>query len=549
MRRLRCGFWAMASLVGVGVLAAGPAWAQFGDMVKHIPGKANVIFLVNAEKVFASEVAKGQGWQAQRGKRFDSGLTCIPPRATRVVIGTQIDLEFMRPLWETAVVEFPTAPSLADVKQHYGGIDDMVANTSLVRMADDTYVVRFSDQLLGAFGPSNRQLASSWIQQTDSQLSPYLREALSYVDAGTEVILAIDTTDAVAPATVEQRLQETDNAAIKNAKASPAEIVQILSSIKGVMLGITFGKEAYGKIKIDFGQDATPLADIAKPLLLEVLAKRGAMIDEVTQWKVQTKGATIYLDGALAESGLMRITSLINLPTQALQAQATSGGQAQAPAQPAGSAAQTVSPSDPQQLVVETTQNYYKSIDHLLGDLRGRKGEARTIGQIGVWYESYANRVDRLPLLNVDTDMLQYGLYVSQQLRNASMSIKGYGINKRVAEVNANSNAAPFGGALGQAAGMGGPSYASQYGGWAYGAYGRALGSTAAYGWASRQGAAGTAYWAGRSEMRQAMAARTQADVQLKAVASTQVQQIMEQLREAHEKIRRMMTEKYKVEF
>jgi hypothetical protein len=547
MRRLRCSFWAIASLIGVGVLAADPAWAQFGDMVKHIPGKANAIFLVNAQKVFASEVAKSQDWQAQRGKRFDSGLTCIPPRATRVVVGTQIDLEFMRPLWETAVVEFPTAPLLADVEEHYGGINDTIANTAMVRMADDTYVVRFSDKLLGAFGPSNRQLASSWIQQTENQLSPYLQEALSYVDAGTEVILAIDTTDAVAPALVEQRLQETDNAAIKNAKSSPAEIAQIVSSIRGVMLGITFGKEAYGKIKIDFGQDATPLADIAKPLLLEVLAKHGAMIDEVTQWKVQTKGTTVYLDGSLGESGLMRITSLINLPTQALQAPATSGGKTPVP--PAGGAGQTVSPSDPQQLVIETTQNYYKSIEHVMADLRGRKGEARTIGQIGLWFGSYANRVERLPLLNVDTDMLQYGEYVSQQLRNASMSIKGYGINKRVAEVNANNNAAPFGGAVGQAAGMGGPSYASQYGGWAYGAYGRAMGSTAAYGWASRQGAAGTAYWAGRSEMRQAMAARTQADVQLKSVAATQVQQIMEQLREAHEQIRRMMTEKYKVEF
>ena len=49
--------------------------------------------------------------------------------------------------------------------------------------------------------------------------------------------------------------------------------------------------------------------------------------------------------------------------------------------------------------------------------------------------------------------------------------------------------------------------------------------------------------------MRQAMAARTQVDAQLKAVAATSVQQIMEQLREAHEQIRTTMTKKYNVEF
>ena len=89
---------------------------------------------------------------------------------------------------------------------------------------------------------------------------------------------------------------------------------------------------------------------------------------------------------------------------------------------------------------------------------------------MGVWFQNYANKVDRLPILNVDTDMLQYGQYVAQQLRNASMAIKGYGINKRVAEVNADQSAAPFGGVLGQSAN---DYYASGASG---GYYGRPLG-------------------------------------------------------------------------
>ena len=131
-----------------------------------------------------------------------------------------------------------------------------------------------------------------------------------------------------------------------------------------------------------------------------------------------------------------------------MHAPATSSGQSAT----AAKTAPAQSPSDPEQVVLETTQQYYKSVDHLLADLKSRKGEERTIGQIGVWFQSYANRVDRLPILNVDEEMLQYGQYVAQQLRNASMAIKGFGINKRVAEVNADSNAAPFGGVLGESA-------------------------------------------------------------------------------------------------
>ncbi len=46
--------------------------------------------------------------------------------------------------------------------------------------------------------------------------------------------------------------------------------------------------------------------------------------------------------------------------------------------------------------------------------------------------------------------MRQCGQYVAQQLRNASMAIKSYGINKRVAAVNADNRAAPYGGVVGQ---------------------------------------------------------------------------------------------------
>ena len=105
-----------------------------------------------------SEIAKSQGWQAVRGKRFDSGLTCIPAKATQLVIAARLDLESMHPAWEAAVVEFPAAPSLEDIKQHFGGLDDMIANTSAVRVADDSYVVRFSDQIFGV--PSGPAIAS-----------------------------------------------------------------------------------------------------------------------------------------------------------------------------------------------------------------------------------------------------------------------------------------------------------------------------------------------------------------------------------------------------
>ena len=44
---------------------------------------------------------------------------------------------------------------------------------------------------------------------------------------------------------------------VRNSKVDRAKLSQLIASVKGVMLGITFRDKPYGKIKIDFGQDAS----------------------------------------------------------------------------------------------------------------------------------------------------------------------------------------------------------------------------------------------------------------------------------------------------
>ncbi len=531
MKSLRSIWPALLGVFALCGFSTERGYSQFEEMAKYIPGQANVLIMVNTEKVFGSEIAKSENWQSQRGSRFESGLTCIPPAAKYVTIGSLVDLEVMRPTWDAAVVVFDKAPTLADVNSHFGGIEDSIAGTPALRVADDSYVVQLSDTMLGAFGPGNRQMVSFWIQKKDDTLSPYLQEALRYEEAGAAVIMAIDATDVVTPGLVQARLEASDSEALNKAKVDVSQVATLVSSLRGMMLGITFGKQPYARLKVDFGQDVTSLAAIAEPLLLTALEHQGAMFDEMAQWKVEVKGKQIFFSGYLQESGLNRLASLINLPTNALHAKAGAAAQA--------AAANTQSPSDPQQTVLETTQAYFKSVERILGDLKDKKGEGKAISQWGLWFQNYANKIDRLPILNVDEEMLQYGQYTAQQLRNCSMSIKNIGMAKNVAQMNADNTAAPFGGALGASA--------NAY--YANGGYGRALGAPAAYGWARNHGAAGTAYVAARSQMNQAFQERAVISTQAKAAVGTSVQAILEQMRQAHTQVRTDMTKKYQVEF
>jgi len=518
---------------GVSPLAAAE---DFEQMIRRVPETANALVLVDADRVFASPVAQEEKWQDDRAERFAAGLTAIPPKANRVVIAAQFDFEFMQPIWEFALVESEKPALLSTVAREFGGVLDKVVGMPAVRLPDDAFIVELSEHLRGAMTPANRQQTSRWVALANHNLSPYLTEAATFADKAAHVIMAFDTTGAMSADEVKTRMganMDIYKDILKDSPVEPQELAELLAGMQGVTLGITFTDRAYGSMKIDFSSDATKLEPIAKPLLLAILAHRGAMIEDFNDWTLQVKGTQIFLKGQLSSSGVMRLSSLIELPTHVIAAPNTEQQTA------ASENTQTTPPT-----VAQSTQEYFKRTEGILQDLRRHKGEAKTIGTIGLWFGNYANKIDRLPMLNVDPEMLDYGSYLSSQLRNCSQTIKGVGIQQRPAEIEA-----------GRAAGGGGIS-ANVYGyaGWGgYGRYGNfnAWGSGADYVAArmAGNGAAHSMFMASQAAMRTEQAARVQVRSQLRAQGASTVQGILAQVEEATAKVRREMTQKYQVNF
>ena len=285
---------------------------------------------------------------------------------------------------------------------------------------------------------------------------------------------------------------------------------QVLSSLRGVMLGVTFGEKPYGSIKVDFGQDVAPLKDAGPQLLLEALARHGAMVDDFAQWKPQAAGKRITLSGNLSATGMRQIFSLIETPASKSVAVAEED-------EPAESA-------NNQNTTVVATQKYFKAVDQYIADLRNK--EPQRIAQYGVWFDKYARKIDDLPMLDVDSDMLDYGAYVAQQFRNAGSAIQGIGIRKRVRQVGAvNSTGTP---------GYYGNNYDGGYyygGNYYNGSNGYARGNYV------------------QSGLRQQQQVRTQVNTQEKAVGVSAARAIMKEVQNASRQVRREMTEKYHAEF
>ncbi len=427
-------------LLLVGVLA-NLAEAQFNGLIARVPSGANAVVILDVAKILASPLAQQQNWRQEQEKAAAAGLTMVPPTAQQFLMASHLDLEFSQPIWEVAMSNLSYEPSMPRIAAEWGGEIDRISNRNAVHLPDDSYIVEFGPRLAGLYRPGSRQSVSRWLAETDvsgNRLSPYLSSALEFVEkAGTPIIMALDLKDVISEDMVRARYKESEF--LQASGIDEDQLVKAITSVQGVTLGVKITDKISGAIKVDFAEDVTFLGENAKPILLEVLRRHSAMVDEFESWTAKAEGTRIQIGGPLYRSGMQRILSLLSVP-ETLHRESPSSG-------PAG--------ASPEDLAKFASQQYFKSVSGMLDDVRGSVSSAKSIGSVGTWLGRYADKIDKLPVLNVDPDLLNYGRYVAGSLRQASASVRGIGGKTRTRQLE-NPNSYNFVGRWGWNGGYGG---------------------------------------------------------------------------------------------
>ena len=484
----------IAILISVSIVNS--AFAQFGGLTSRIPRDANAIVILNAQRIKASPLAQKENWRATHEKAHAAGLTILPPTAKHFVLAAKMDFEFMQPIWEVALADLSYSVSMAQVAARWGGTVDRVAGKTAALLPDDSYVLPFGETKVGAMRPANRQSVSRWVRSTDTtsfdNLSDYLAQAQAYADKnGTPIIMALDLHDVVSPDVVKAK---ADAIKAMQHDIDIDRVANAIAGMRGITLGITIKDRVGGALIVDFNDDVTFMKDIAKPLVLSVLSNHSAMIDEFETWRVTVTSKRIKIGGPLYRSGLQRILSVLDVPAALHDAMPS---------------AEDATEEDMAKIA---SQAYFKSVTGLVEDLQDkpRSTDVKTAGQVGLWYGRYAKKIDSLPLLNVDQELLDYGAFVAESLREAEASLRNVGGQTRVRQLNA-------------------PAQYRTYGRWGtYGYYGT-------YGYVESP----------RLEAQNR--ARIATEERVKGARSTR--QIMQGVSNATADVRRRMTEKFQAEF
>lgn len=488
--------------------------ADFQALLARAPDDTNTLVLLNAEKVFASELAVKESWKQQYEKNFAKSPLLLPPAAQQFVLASRLDLRSLTPNWEVAVMRLSTDPSIGLVNRVVKGKQDTIESHEAIATPRGAYLVKLAPAEFGLMSPGDRQLVSRWVREqgenTEPKLSPYLAGAAAFSEnVGTEIIMAIDLANALGPATIRSALNGSE--VLNEKQIDKDRAATVLSGVQGLTLGVRVTGRAYGSLKVDFDGPIDEIAPVAKPLLLEVLEQAGVSIEEFYDWESQETETGFRISGELSQSGLMRLFSFLELDASVVDGAAEAGRVA-------------ASGEGGQQSQADATLEYFHAIEKHLHDLKRERGSAKSYYSIATWFDKYSRRIDRLPTLGVDPELVDFSAYVVSQMRDCSDAIRGVGIRSGARSADA-----------------GGGSGGSGYSGYSGGGYGYNSYSNTLF--------VGSEYAAQTDSVRNVEAQRTTIRREERAKGSTTVRGIIRQLQDDLSGMRRKMTDKYQIEF
>lgn len=474
----------------------------FEPLVEKLPSDANAIALFRVDEILSSPIGQRMKWREKNREQFASGSAIVPPSASHFMLAAKVDVMSGKPAWELAVMRSKTNLDAAAIAKHFGVQVDEMLGLATIALPRNALLAVFSPQVAGAISPADRQFLVRWIRDAQAgRTSPpsYLKEAVQFSDVGgTEIIMALDLEYVVNEGMARAAVEQSD--LVKENERREA-IIQLLPALRGASLGVTVRDKLYGKIKVDFSQDAAALEGIAKDVILLAIANHGLMVDDFQDWKGAVSGKSVTLEGELSPEGLRQVTSLLQSPASEFE-HTEAATASQSPDQ---------SPGDQDVTPAKASKAYYDNVLVYLKDFNKRSRDSKTMGSYASWFEKYARKIESLPILNVDPDLVEFGARTADNMRNASQTLRGTGIASSAAEKQIY-NAAPD------------VYYQNTYFGTNY-------------------------YYDYSSASRQISSQRRAVRAQYKAQGYGQVTSIRQSIEQDAAETRRKMTERYQIEF
>ncbi|QEG39835.1 hypothetical protein [Roseimaritima ulvae] len=367
--------------------------SKLAKLLDRSPSPANSLAYVHVESLN----------RLMHDAEFSSKLTS---HVDDIWLIADLDLGNLRPRWEAGYAVLKAPVAVENLAQGTGGYVDTVEDTKVVWSPRQAYLLPLSDNRLGFLRPANRPLLTRWLEpDTSFDSSIYLAGLAQQPEAYLSFMLAADLRGAFSAVPMAKKLED-----VKALKANkPETVAHILASAKG--LSVIIGRKSLSQciLTIDFSRSPSSLLPIANELAAELLNRNGTSAPEVLTWDVKAKDNQLVFQGPITEGSLAGLLNIFSLP-----------GEAENVSQRMITLSDSAEQS--QDNMGYSTKHYFDEVTARVEQVR--KHHAKTTGAMAKWNDQQARRLDQLSTLNVDPQMVQYGSDVAELLRGNALTVR-----------------------------------------------------------------------------------------------------------------------------
>ncbi len=393
---------ALLAIVVPSVASADPLdWAALS---KQLPSSTNAVLAIDAESMFKSDFAIRNNWRESHADSFDRNPTMLPPIASRFLLATELDTDFLDPTHEFAVMSTAVPIPFQEIRDQVEGNLDVFGEFRAIHTIHDNYVVQLDGDRIALIRNASRQWAAKQIRlaqdNIDAPIPELLARTINDVGVGnSQIAIAVYLGDAVSDQEI--RAMANLSEVLQQAGVSADQCAKEMALIEGFVLSIHITDTIHGRVEMVFSEEPKALTEIAKPFMIELLSGAGAMLPEFRHWQSSKHADGFALNGELSIHGLRRVLSLLNVDPPQLETAA-----------PEPKVATSV---DPEITMARATTKYVERVTRLVdGVASGGKGN--NLREQVLWTDRSAKTIARMSTKNVHPDAVKLGRKIARSM-------------------------------------------------------------------------------------------------------------------------------------
>jgi hypothetical protein len=395
------------------ILAALPA-AQaddLADLLNRVPADMNTVAVINVREINKTPRAVKENWKANHETEYLAGAIAVPAWVPVVVIAADLHPRAVANARSLALFPADGSVSAESMARRENGVVQSAGDTNIVLSPRRGYLAVPARGIVGVSSTMPRQDFVHWVRAArradQPAVSAYLRDAVAaHKDA--HVLIATDLDSLFDPTGVRQAIQQSG--AVPD-EAALTSLVNVLGGARGLTFTARIAETTKAELRVDF---SIPMADFVAPLKRiwpKALEAADFEIPEFKAAEPRADGKTVVFTADLSDTSLRRILSLVAAPGDAVGSPDAAGGPIKTPKEAAGLAA---------------SLRYYKAVNSAMDDLRAQGGaKGKDYVRSASFFDTYAAKIEKLPLTDVDPALVQYGASTAAKLRAMAGSLRG----------------------------------------------------------------------------------------------------------------------------